>query len=134
MRTIRHTIFTALLIFSGHAAAQTLTTLATFTSAPDGSDPSGVVVGSGGVLYGVTQSGGSKNNGTVFSLTPPKSTGGPWTETLLYNFTGGTDGGSPTGVVIGNEGVLYGTTQYGGGTVFSLTPPASGPSGSVGPS
>jgi len=96
-----------------------------------------VVIGSGGVLYGVTQSGGSTNNGTVFSLTPPKSTGGPWTEAVLDNFAGGSDGGSPTGVVIGNGGVLYGTTQYGGsgccGTVFSLIPPASGPFGSAGP-
>ena len=129
MRTLRHTLFTALLIFTGHAAAQTLTTLATFHSAPDGSDPSGVVVGSGGVLYGVTQSGGSKNNGTVFSLTPPKSTGRPWTETLLYNFTGGSDGGSPSGLAIGGGGLLYGTTSAGGtannGTVFSLIPPAS---------
>ena len=132
------TLCTVLLILTADTRAQTsppaLTTLATLHGAPlDGIDPLGVVIGSGGVLYGVTQSGGSMNNGMVFSLTPPKSTGGPWTEAVLYNFTGGTDGGSPTGVVIGNGGVLYGTTQYGGGTVFSLTPPASGPSGSVGP-
>jgi uncharacterized protein (TIGR03437 family) len=138
MRALRHTFFTALLIYSAHAAAQTLTTLATFTSAPDGSDPSGLVIGSNGVLYGVTQSGGSKNNGTVFSLTPPKSTGGPWTESLLHNFTGGSDGGSPSGLAIGNGGVLYGTATYGGsyqspsgcGVVFSLTPPALGASAS----
>jgi uncharacterized protein (TIGR03437 family) len=136
---------TALLTFTTDTMAQTspatLTTLATFQGAPpnlDGIDPLGVVVGSGGVLYGVTQSGGSTNNGTVFSLTPPNSTSGSWIEARLYNFTGGTDGGSPTGVVIGNGGVLYGTTGYIGsgsassGTVFSLTPPASGPSG-IGP-
>ena len=64
------------------------------------------------------------------------------TETILYNFAGGTDGGSPGGLVIGSapdgRPVFYGTTFYGGGagscssgcgTVFSLTPPAS-PGGS----
>ena len=101
----------ALLMFTGHAAAQTLTTLATFTSAPsDGIEPSGVVIGPGGVLYGTTQTGGSTNNGTVFSLTPPASPGGAWTEVVLYNFTGGADGKWPAGVVIGSGGVLYGAT------------------------
>ena len=136
MRTLRHTLFTALLMFTGHAAAQTLTTLATFTGAPsDGIDPLGVAIGPGGVLYGVTARGGVSGWGTVFSLTPSASLGGRWTEAVLYNFTGGRDGGSPTGLVIGTGGVLYGTTSYGGagtaicgvgcGTVFALTPPAS---------
>ena len=130
------TLFTALLMFTGHAAAQALTTIATFASAPsDGIEPSGVVIGPGGVLYGTTQTGGSTNNGTVFSLTPPASPGGAWTEAVLYDFTGGADGWSPAGVVVGSGGVLYGTASYGGtvtaicedgcGTVFSLTPPAS---------
>ena len=118
----------------------TLTTLATLQLAAlptgDGVDPMGVVVGSGGVLYGVTLSGGSTNNGTVFSLTPPKSTGGSWTETVLYNFTGGSDGSSPTGVAVGPGGVLYGTSGGGGtannGTVFSLIPPAAGLFGAAG--
>jgi len=62
MRTRRYAlttggaVCTALLLFTEHAAAQTLTTLATFTSAPsDGIDPSGVVIGPGGVLYGTTK-------------------------------------------------------------------------------
>ena len=121
MRTRRYTLTTggtllaALLIFSGHAAAQTLTTLATFTGAPsDGIDPLGVAIGPGGVLYGVTARGGASGYGTAFSLTPSKSAGGAWTEAVLYNFTGGSDGGSPTGLVIGTRGVLYGTTSYGG--------------------
>src|SRR5579863_10530855 len=52
--------------------------------------------------------------------------------TTLYNFMGGTDGANPhTHLLIGTGGVLYGTTQGGGGpgncgTVFSLTPPAPG--------
>src|ERR1017187_1401728 len=97
----------------------------------DASTPNaGVVIGSGGVLYGTATGGGTSGNGTGFSLAPPTSQGGAWTEAVLYNFTGGSDGGGPfAGVVIGRGGVLYGTTtgggNSGGGTVFSLTPPAS---------
>lgn len=103
----------------------------------DGVSPSGgVTIGKGGVLYGTTQFGGAVGAGTVFSLSPPASPGGTWTETVLYSFTGGSDGLSPSaGVAIGPSGVLYGTTAQGGlsnslcdlncGTLFSLTPPAS---------
>ena len=97
----------------------------------DGAEPgAGVVISNGGLLYGTTSVGGASNAGTVFSLTPPASHGGAWAETVLYNFTGGSDGGRPfAGVVIGSGGVLYGATYYGGnanfGTVFSLTPPTS---------
>lgn len=110
--------------------------LYTFTGASDGGTPSGrVVFGADGVLYSTTSAGGSFGNGTVFSLTPPASSGGAWTETVLYSFTGGDDGSQPNGgVAIGKDGVLYGTTFYGGastactsgcGTVFLLKPPAS---------
>jgi uncharacterized protein (TIGR03437 family) len=97
-------------------------------------------MGSGGVLYGTTQFGGTFGFGTVFSLTSPATPGGAWTEKVLHDFgSSGIDGAFPfAGVVIGSGGVLYGTTQYGGGglcityaipggngcgTVFSLTPP-----------
>jgi uncharacterized protein (TIGR03437 family) len=80
---------------------------------------------SGGVLYNTTRSGDCAC-GTVFSLTPPPTvTGQMWTETTLYNFTGGSDGGNPTGdLAISSDGTIYGTTQAGGasgaGTVFAL--------------
>lgn len=101
----------------------------------NGSTPSGgVVIGRGGVLYGTTFYGGKlgSKSGTVFSLTPPTTPGGPWTETVLHSFGSGSDGSNPAGsLVIGENGVLFGTTVYGGtsnlGTVFSLTPPAGGP-------
>lgn len=52
------------------------------------------------------------------------------TETVLYNFGGGNDGGVPNSSLIGDSaGNLYGTTQYGGlgyGTVFELSPNGHG--------
>ena len=50
-----------------------------------------------GNLSGTTSSGGSSSAcqggcGTVFMLTP---NGSGWTETVIYNFTGGADGGPP---------------------------------------
>jgi uncharacterized repeat protein (TIGR03803 family) len=88
-----------------------------------------VVVGSSGVVYGMTSAGGAFESGTVFSLTPPATPGGAWTEQDIYTFTGGADGSLPqASVTIGSGGALYGTTLNGGsngvGTVFSLTPPA----------
>jgi uncharacterized repeat protein (TIGR03803 family) len=114
----------------------TLTTLHSFAGGSDGSGPGvGVVIGPGGVLYGATNSGGTSNYGTAYSLTPPASPGGSWTKNTLYNFTGVNDGAGPSHLVIGSNGRLYGTAagyvvgpSY-QGTVFSLTPPAS-PGGS----
>jgi uncharacterized repeat protein (TIGR03803 family) len=56
---------------------------------------------------------------------------GPPTYNVLYNFTGGTDGGSPSaGVVFDQAGNLYGTTRsggaYGHGTVYKLSPSEGG--------
>jgi hypothetical protein len=67
----------------------------------------------------------------LFSLAPPASSGGAWTENTLYTFPGGTVGGYSSGVVsgvvIGEGGVLDGTTADvpTSPTVFSVTPPAS---------
>jgi uncharacterized repeat protein (TIGR03803 family) len=101
----------------------------------DGGEPqASVLIGNNGVLYGTTWIGGSSNVGVVFSLTPPSVPGSPWSETVLYNFTGSPDGANPGGALIEDRGVLYGTTAYGGtslvcptgcGAFFSLTPPVS---------
>jgi len=119
--------------------------LHSFCGPGDGCGPanSELAIGAGGVLYGATGQGGTGSVtscgrggtdfgcGTVYSLTPPASPGGSWTETVLYSFNGGSDGAKPSGVVIGPKGVLYGTTPNGGtgscncGTIFALTPPAS---------
>lgn len=105
-----------------------LTVLHNFTCQDDGAYPSGLVV-SGNALYGVTTNGGSGANGVVFSVTPPATPGGDWTETVLYAFTGGSDGGYPGTLIGGGSDILYGATSDGGnannGVVFSLAPPQS---------
>jgi uncharacterized repeat protein (TIGR03803 family) len=100
----------------------------------DDGPSAGVAIGSGGVLYGVTQYGGGPYGGpgTVFSLAPPSSAGGLWNQTILSNFVtsdGINDGSVPAvPVVVGPGGILYGTTSGGGmgsGEVYSLAPPSS---------
>ena len=98
----------------------------------DGAYPyASLALAASGTLYGTTELGGASGNGTVFELVPPSGSGEPWTETVLYNFSGGSDGYSPYAVpTIGATGALYGTTVAGGssdkGTVFKLTPPGTG--------
>ena len=98
----------------------------------DGAAPvGGLIADSAGNLYGTTGTGGPYTDcspfgqtcGVVFELSP---SGGSWTETILYTFTGGTDGGEPlAGLAIDSQGDLYGTTAiggtYGNGTVFLLS-------------
>src|ERR1700691_241715 len=104
----------------------------------DGNQPcGGLIMGTGGVLYGTTLAGGEGyegggvGGGQVFSLTPAAVPGGPMTETILHSFgVAEGDGNTPSGSLTeGPNGELYGTTEYGGatgsGTVFELTPPAS---------
>jgi uncharacterized repeat protein (TIGR03803 family) len=110
---------------------------------PSGDWPFAGVVGYEGSLFGTTSYGGDLNCGqfgcgTVYELTPPEAAGGVWTETTVYQFTG-PDGSYPAaGLTVGPDGVLYGTTSFGGtgscssygeffgcGTVFQLTPPSS---------
>ncbi|MGO9484998.1 MAG: choice-of-anchor tandem repeat GloVer-containing protein [Rhodomicrobium sp.] len=99
----------------------------------DGEYPnSGPIFDNKGALYGVTASGGGpRNGGTVYKLTPPASSVGNWTEQVLYSYKDNPN--DPVGnVVFDAQGKLYGVTENGGavkgeaGTVYSLTPPASG--------
>jgi hypothetical protein len=111
----------------------TKTILYTFPgTATDGRSPNyEIVFDSHGALYGTTAGGGTSNYyGTVFQLAPAAKANGAWTETVLHNFTGGSDGGYPgRGLAIGTDGSVYGAAFYSGvandsGTVFQLTPPA----------
>jgi uncharacterized repeat protein (TIGR03803 family) len=96
----------------------------------DGAQPMGSLTLSGGNLYGTASGGGFNGGGTVFELSPPKTEGGAWTQTDLYEFCSAancTDGATPLANVLLIGGKLYGTTSAGGangyGTVFELIKP-----------
>jgi len=103
----------------------TETILHSFTGTPDGASPAaGVVRDAAGNLYGTTVYGGmagcSLGCGMVYKLDTTNQL------TVLYNFTGGTDGGNPVaGVIRSASGNLYGDTYVGGayggfGVVYKL--------------
>lgn len=108
--------------------------LYSFQGGTDGAEPDGPpVFDLNGNLYGTTFYGGAYGFGTVFELSPNAQ--GGWTESVLYSFTGGTDGQYPVaGLVFDDRGSLFGTT-YGSntgncppkcGSVFELSPSGKG--------
>jgi uncharacterized repeat protein (TIGR03803 family) len=107
-------------------------------SGPDGAYPTALMQATDGYFYGTTQGGGDASCagrygpgcGTVFRMDSAGNV------TVLYEFTGQSDGSWPESAVIqGTDGSLYGTTAYGGvnddGVIFrisnlaSLSPSAS---------
>ena len=86
----------------------------------DGSDLRGDLIRDGaGNLYGTAFFGGALGSGVVFKVDVSGN------ETVLYNFSGGTDGANPqSGLVADAAGNFYGTTHNGGahgyGVVFKL--------------
>jgi uncharacterized repeat protein (TIGR03803 family) len=73
-----------------------------------------------GNIYGATISGGNpacpEGCGVVYRLSPISG------YSVIYGFTGGTDGGNPLGsIVFDAEGNLYGVTAYGNGGVYRLS-------------
>lgn len=123
-------LFAAALALTPAAQAASEQVLYSFTDGADGGDPvAGLVFDGAGNLYGTTYYGGSSDYGTVFELTP--GGGGKWTESVLFSFTGGKDGGEPNaGLIFDAAGNLYGTTYLGGahghGTAFMLSPKGGG--------
>ncbi len=89
-------------------------------------------MGPHGSLYGTASLGGA-GYGVVYQISPPSGSGSTWTEAVLYSFTGGDDGSSPSRSVVDLAGSLYGVTPSGGsarrGVVFQLSPPANGGTG-----
>ena len=106
------------------ASDGTFTTLYSFKGSPDGQNPLSLprlAVDKRGNIYGTTAGENASNAGTVFKIAADG------TETILYSFTSGSDGGVPYGSVILEKGTnnLYGTTSEGDrnlGTIYELTP------------
>jgi uncharacterized repeat protein (TIGR03803 family) len=84
----------------------------------DGKNPQGgLVADTHGHLYGVTWTGGTSHDGTVFEVT---SSG---TYKVLYSFLGGANGAEPVGpLTLDAHGNLYGVTFSNAGTVYRVTP------------
>jgi len=105
----------------------------------DGATPNGVIIDTGGNLYGTTSSGGLVSashydgSGVVFKLSTD-ATGTGWTEAVLYSFCSQSrcaDGAWPVeGVIADTAGNLYGATSDGGtlgrGAVFKMALDPSG--------
>ena len=114
--------------------------LYSFTGRADGSAPiARVVFGRDGTIYGTTEFGGRNCGvgcGTVFRLRPPaticRTVLCPWTETVLYQFSGFSDGANPGygDLTFDQAGNIYGTTFFGGvnaqGVVYELAPSGGG--------
>ncbi|HZP24978.1 MAG TPA: choice-of-anchor tandem repeat GloVer-containing protein [Terriglobales bacterium] len=82
-----------------------------------GGPSSSLIVGPDGSLYGTTAGGGccDRSPGTVYNLRPPATFCStvlcPWTETVLYHFTGGADSRNPAGhLTFDQAGNIYGTS------------------------
>lgn len=102
-----------------------------FGGGTDGAYPYSGLIDVKGTLYGTTGYGGTGTGcngngcGTVFSVNP--STG---VEKVVYSFGSGRDGAIPVAGLIPMNGMLFGTTAWGGGgcpgygcgTVFSINP------------
>jgi uncharacterized repeat protein (TIGR03803 family) len=98
----------------------------------DGSFPKGSLLLSGSTLYGTASEGGIAGNGTIFKI---DTNGAAFTVLHTFSLTSGalgtnSDGASPQAELILSDGVLYGTTKYGGnggsGTVFRLNTNGTG--------
>jgi uncharacterized repeat protein (TIGR03803 family) len=92
----------------------------------DGEYPyGGLTLRPNGHFLGTTNGGGTYNFGTIFDISQAG------THTVLYSFTGGTDGKYPGGAPIaGPGGEFYGTTSSGGispgcGTLYRFTAPGN---------
>jgi uncharacterized repeat protein (TIGR03803 family) len=106
----------------------------TFTGGNDGCQPfNAVILDRNGGVYGTAAACGSAQGyGAAFKLMPPAHGQSTWSETTLWDFSGGSDGGNPLAALTADKsGILYGATatggsltdcsDYGCGVVFSLT-------------
>ncbi len=113
----------ALLLLAAMAvttAAADETVLHSFNPYAQGANPqANLYLGLDGKFYGTTYGGGSAGAGVVFKVDQRGH------QSVLYSFTGGTDGANPYANVIQDwAGNLYGTTLFGGadgaGVVFKV--------------
>ena len=101
----------------------------------NGDGPAFLVDGKDGFLYGATTSGGTNNAGLVFRV---GKSGGFKKVHAFCSDSNCSDGATPSGLILGRDGNLYGATEFGGsdnpacglgssgcGTLFRITPAGS---------
>jgi len=128
--------FAAFALVGTSAAQQPATTLHVFTNGTDGGGPQAVLTADPkGNLFGTTWSGGDlgcnggAGCGVIFEEIAPATVGGSWTYSVLYDFTGGSDGCCQLSTpAFDHTGRLYGVTNnsVGGPGVFQFSPTSSG--------
>jgi uncharacterized repeat protein (TIGR03803 family) len=103
------------------SSAQTFTTLVKFNGTPQPANPSQLLAGIDGNIYGVTQAGGtngtSSTGGTFFRMTPAGKV------SVLYSFcalANCADGTNPNSLIQTANGKFYGTTADGGASDASI--------------
>jgi hypothetical protein len=85
----------SVIAFCGMAGARASTTEVIYSFTGDSGGEycdTDVAIDGAGNLYGTSVLGGQFGGGTVWQLSPVD---GGWEHTVLYNFTGGADGGEP---------------------------------------
>ena len=107
---------------NSRAAETKPVTLHSFAGADGAAPYAPLTRGPKGLFYGTTFTGGTFGAGTVFVFDAETRV-----LTVLYDFTGGTDGKQPFGgLVLAPNGLLYGTASEGGtgsyGTIFAIDP------------
>jgi uncharacterized repeat protein (TIGR03803 family) len=115
-------------IFSFNPTGNVLSSLASFNGSNGRSPEASLTLGTDGLFYGTTTSGGSSEEGTIFSFNP---TGNALSSLASFNGSNGRD--PRASLTLGPDGLFYGTAIQGGssdrGTIFSfdagLTPPLS---------
>jgi uncharacterized repeat protein (TIGR03803 family) len=92
-----------------------------------GEEPSGGVLDVSGNFYGVTFYGGTVNSNCTFGCGVVYRVNSSRKYSVLYRFTGGSDGALPSGSLAEDaSGNLYGATTSGGsgnnGVIYEITP------------
>lgn len=108
-------------LFEFDLTTNTLTVLHHFDEVTDGRNPLCDLSFLNGKIYGVTQTGGANNQGVIFSFDTTSNV-----LTNLHDFNG-TNGWNPKGgMILGTNGMYFGTTVGGGangdGVLFALNP------------
>jgi uncharacterized repeat protein (TIGR03803 family) len=91
------------------------------TNCADGLNPSPMVVGTDGKLYGTTPSGGTSGVGTIFRITPSSGA-----YEVVFNFSLSSGGQYPSSLIVGANGTFYGTSSGSSGELLFNYTPATG--------